>query len=262
MAMFLLMVWTIFPIFYLLLTSLKPQAIVLDVPPKVFFRPTIQEYIRLFQGDSFRYIGNSLIVSTIATILALIIGSLCAFSYTHFRFIGKEIIFFLIMLTRMYPPVTTLLPIYLVVSALRLADTKTILILMYISFQLPLVVWVMRSFFEEIPREIQESARLDGCSILDLFIRVVVPLASPGLVATGILTFVFNWNEFLFAFVLTSFQAKTSPVLIVNFIEQEQRLQWGALSSLGVVMIIPMFLFVFCLRRYLIKGLTVGALKG
>jgi len=252
-----------FPIYYLFLVSVKPQKILFVIPPKFFFQSTFDFYKRIL-ADKKEYIVflNSAVVASAATILALIIGSLGAFAFTHFKFALKKTLFFLVLLTRMYPPIATLIPIYFMLKYLNLLDTRLGLIVVYTGFQIPLVVWLMRSFFVKIPKAIQESALLDGCSTMAMFIRIVVPLSAPGLAAVGIVIFVLSWNEFLFALVLTSFNARTAPVAVASWYVVENSLEWEMLCAIGLLTTVPMFGFMAVCGKYLIRGLTLGALKG
>ena len=256
-------IWIIFPIYYLFLTSVKPADSLFETPPRLINRPDFDTYDKIFIQERFyRFFQNSFIIATGATLLALLIGSLATFAFTQWKFRGREALFITSLVGRMFPPVTTLIPIYLIIKFMRLLDSHLALILIYAAFLLPLVILILRDFFQNVPSEICECARLDGCSHLQLFIRIVLPLSVNGLLATGVLCFVEAWNEFLFALILTSFKAKTAPVILGTFIENEGMLQWGALAALGVCTIMPTILFMVFLQKFLIKGLTLGALKG
>ncbi len=256
-------IWIVFPIYYLFLTSIKSADSLFESPPRLITSPSFETYDKIFIQERFhRFFQNSFIIASGATFLALVIGSLATFAFTQWKFKGREALFITSLVGRMFPPVTTLIPIYLIVRYMHLLDTHISLILIYAAFLLPLVILILRDFFQNVPSEICDCARLDGCSNLQLFIRVVIPLSINGILATGILCFVEAWNEFLFALVLTSFKAKTAPVILGTFIENEGMLQWGALAALGVCTIMPTILFMVFLQKFLIKGLTLGALKG
>lgn len=255
--------WTMFPLVYLILTSIKPAKILFATPPKFIFKPTFDIYTDLlFHQRYYYYFVNSLIITTITTIFALIIGSLAGFAFVELTFPFKKFLLFGILVTRMYPPITTLLPIFFILRNLGLIDTRVGLILVYTSWQLPLVVWVMRGFFDSIPSEIKESALLDGCSVPGSFLRIILPLSSAGLLAGGVLIFVFTWNEFLFALILTSINAKTAPVTIMSFIEVDASIQWGSVATLGVTTILPILIIAMFLHKFLVQGMMGGALKG
>jgi multiple sugar transport system permease protein len=257
------LLWTLFPLYYLFLTSVKSIRIIMERPPRLFvWPPSFEMYERILIKEHFyEFFVNSFIIAAGATLLALAIGGLAAFAFSHWKFRGKEPLFLVSMIGRMFPPITTLVPIYLMVMYAGLLDTYLALILIYASFQVPLVLLILRDFFSQVPREISECAYIDGCTPWQVFIRIILPLAKNGIVAAGILCFVEAWNEFIFALVLTSFKAKTAPVVLATYVENEGTLQWGALAALGVWTVMPTLLFMLFLRKFLIRGLTVGALK-
>ena len=258
------LIWTLFPLYYLFLTSVKSIRTIMEQPPRLFVWPlTFDTYEQVLIEERFyEFFVNSFIIATGATLLALAIGGLAAFAFSHWKFRGKEPLFLASMVGRMFPPITTLIPIYLMVKYAGLLDTHLALILIYASFQVPLVLLILRDFFSQVPREISECAYIDGASPWQVFARIILPLAKNGIMAAGILCFVEAWNEFIFALVLTSFKAKTAPVVLATFVENEGTLQWGALAALGVWTVMPTLLFMLFLRRFLIRGLTMGALKG
>jgi multiple sugar transport system permease protein len=235
----------------------------MEYPPRFLVWPDFGTYQHIFIKEHFYwFFVNSFIISSGATLLALAIGATAAFAFSQWSFRGKEPLFLASMVGRMFPPITTLIPIYLGVKLLNLVDTHLALIMIYASFQVPLILLILRDFFGQVPREITECAYIDGCSSWMVFYRIVLPLAKNGIVAAGILCFVEAWNEFIFALVLTSFKAKTAPVVLATFVENEGSLQWGALAALGVWTVMPTLLFMLFLKKFLIRGLTMGALKG
>jgi multiple sugar transport system permease protein len=254
---------TIFPLYYLMITSVKTRSDLFARPPKFYStEPSFEAYEEIIDKKFYTFFGNSFIVALAATAIALIIGMLGSFAISRWKFRGKEGLFFFSMLGRMFPPATTIIPIYMMTRFVGLLDTKVSLILVYTSFLLPLIVLIMRDFFEKIPVEIMESAYIDGCSHLQVFSRIAVPMSGNGILAAAILAFVEAWNEFLFALVLTSIKAKTAPVLLANYIENEGSLQWGILAALGIWTILPTLLIMIVLNRFLVTGLTMGAVKG
>jgi multiple sugar transport system permease protein len=258
-----LLVWTLFPIYYLFITSVKPAKQLFETPPRMITKPTMSTYDDiLIQKKFYRFFVNSIIISVAATILALALGSLAAYAFSQWKFRAKESVFFLSLIGRMFPPFTTLIPIYLMVKYARLMDTRFALILIYVAFLLPLVLLILREFFSNVPAELCECARIDGCNNFQIFLRMVLPLSVNGLLAAGVLCFVNAWNEFLFALVLTSFRAKTAPVALGTFVEGEGMIQWGQLGVLGMCTILPTILFMVFMQKFLIRGLTLGALKG
>ncbi|HVZ43531.1 MAG TPA: carbohydrate ABC transporter permease [Ramlibacter sp.] len=258
-----LLLWILLPLVYLFMTSVKPGSLLLEVPPRLWFTPTADNYDKVLQAESLlKYVGNSLLVAILSTLGSVVLGSMAAFAFVHFSFRFKKGILFGVLMTRMFPPVTTLIPISIAIGRMGLTDTRTALVLPYIAFQIPIVLWIMMDFIRQIPRELQESALIDGCSTFGLFWRIVMPLAAPGLIASGILAFIYNWNELLFALVLTSVDAKTLPVALIAYTESEGMLQWGSVSVLGMVTLLPVLVFFLALNRFLVQGLMAGAVKG
>ncbi len=257
------MIWTLFPVYYLFITSVKPAKQLFETPPRLITKPTFSTYEDiLIRKKFYKFFVNSIVIAVSATILTLVIGSLAAYAFSQWKFRAKEGLFFLSLIGRMFPPFTTLIPIYLMVKYARLMDTHIALILIYLAFLLPLVLLILREFFNNVPVEICECARIDGCNHFQIFYRIVVPLSVNGILAAGVLCFVNAWNEFLFALILTSFRAKTAPVALGTFVEGEGMVQWGQLGVLGMCTILPTILFMVFLQKFLIRGLTLGSLKG
>ncbi len=257
----LVLAWTLPAFFYLALLSVKPERIMVERSALIFW-PTFERYRDIVVSDLGLPIWNSLLTSTAGALFTLALASLAAVTFTFLDFRGKALLFLLMLLPRMFPPVTTLIPIQLAMKTLGLIDTRAALIILFTGFQIPLAIWIMRTYLDEIPRELAESAAIDGASIPAIVARIVLPLAGPGLLAAFILAFIFNWNEFLFPLIVTSFHAKTGSVAIMNFAGGYKKLQWGSLAVLGVVMTMPVILFVLAFRATLIRGFTAGALKG
>jgi ABC-type glycerol-3-phosphate transport system permease component len=253
--------WTLPAFLYLVVLSVKPEGII-AVRSAMVFWPTFERYRELVVTHLGLPIWNSLLTSTAGALLTLALASLAAVTFSFLEFRGKAALFLLILLPRMFPPVTTLIPIQLGMKTLGLIDTRTGLILLFAAFQIPLAIWVMRTALAEVPRELVESAALDGASLPVIVTRIVLPLAGPGLLASFILAFIFNWNEFLFPLILTSFNAKTGSVAITSFSGGYKQLPWGPLAVLGVVMTMPVILFVVVFRAALVRGFTAGAVKG
>jgi multiple sugar transport system permease protein len=253
--------WTLPPFLYLVVLSVKPEGLI-AVRSALVFWPTFARYRDLVITHLGLPIWNSLLTSTAGALLTLALASVAAVTFSFLNFRGKATLFLLMLLPRMFPPVTTLIPIQLGMKTLELIDTRAGLILLFAAFQIPLVIWVMRTALAEVPRELVESAALDGASLPVIVIRVVLPLAGPGLLASFILAFIFNWNEFLFPLILTSFNAKTGSVAINSFSGGYKQLPWGPLAVLGVVMTMPVILFVLAFRAALVRGFTAGAVKG
>lgn len=260
-AITMILIIIIFPVVMLFLTSIKSTVDAFRYPPVWLFRPTLSNYREIFRLWPFgRYLLNSTIVATLSTVIAVTVGSMGAYSLARFRFKGLKDVAFWILSIRITPPIAAIIPIFIIMRKLDLLDKPLSLIITYTTFNLPFAVWLLRGFFREIPEEIEESARVDGCSHFGTFVRVVLPLSTPGLATTAIFSFIFSWNEFLFALMLTATKAQTLPVAVTGFI-RETGVMWGHMAAAGVVIMLPMVLFTLLVQRNLVRGLTMGALK-
>jgi multiple sugar transport system permease protein len=215
----------------------------------------------LIEGKFSLYYLNSFIVATSTTAIGVLLGSMMAFAFERVPFRGKPFAFFLILVPRSFPPVTTIIPIFFVVRMLGMVDQLSTLILFEVAVRLPLVVWLMRGFLRKVPDELIDAAMLDGCGLMRIFFRIVVPLALPGIAAVTILSFIDTWNAFLVPLILTNLKAITAPVAIISYMESDQQLVWGIVAAGGALTILPVLLFALLLRRYLVQGLTDGAIK-
>jgi len=252
----------VFPIYWTVTTSFKYRLLAFSMPPSWFFVPTLENYKSIFTKGAFTsYFTNSLIVSLGSTFFSLCIGTLAAYSFSRFKFKGKRDFSFFILSTRFAPPVLVLLPFYVVFLKLRLLNTYRGLILLYITFQLSFVVWIMQSFFNEIPKELDEAALVDGCSHFRAFLSIVLPVSVPGIVATAIYSFILAWNEFMFALVLTRNETKTLPVAITNFLATFKGTLWGEITAATTIAIIPAIIFIFLVQKHLVRALTFGIVK-
>ncbi len=251
----------LFPVFYLLLTSLKTQVDAFRVPPVWIFRPTFTNYTEVFQLYPFgHFLINSLIVASASTVVAVTLGAMAAYALARFTFRRARDLAFWILSIRMTPPVAAIIPIFIIMRTLGLLDTWLSLVIAYSTMNLPFATWLLRGFFQDIPRELDESALVDGCSWFSAFARVALPLAAPGIVVTAIFVFIFSWNEFLFALILTATRAETLPVAVTGFI-RETGIMWGHMAAAGVVIMAPMAVFSLFVQRYMVRGLTMGAIK-
>jgi multiple sugar transport system permease protein len=249
-----------FPIGWIILTAFKTPNEFLKSPPIwIPQTPNLDYFDHVVRTGGLRALLNTLIVSTSVTLLSLLIGSLAAYGITRYKVGGSNLPFF-ILSQRFMPPVAVIFPFLLFFKALKWTDTQQALILIYLTFNLPYAVWMMRGFFVEIPREIEESALVDGCSPLGAFWRIALPLVTPGLVATGVFCFIFSWAEFFFAIALTKSNAVTLSVFIVNFFGK-MMVQWGEIGATSVLSMLPLFILSFLMQRYLVRGLTLGAVK-
>ena len=260
------LVCAIAPVYWMITISLKTEIDQFASPPQWFsFRPTLEHYYDAFVTRSFaQYLLTSAIVAVVSTACALVIGTLAAYALTRFRLpynLGRKLSLW-ILSTRMFPAIVTAVPLFLMMRDLRLLNTKLALIVVYTAFNLPFVVWMMRGFFAEVPRDLEEAALVDGDSRLGALVRVVLPLVSSGLAATAVFCLIVCWNEFLFALVLTQTDAAmTLPVGIAGRVTQYE-IKWGVMSAAGVVAMMPILVFALAMQRYLVRGLSLGAVKG
>lgn len=254
-------VLNLFPIVWMAVTSFKAEADVYTYPPRWAFRPTLDNYRELFGVENFLppFI-NSLVVASASTALALVLGSLAAYGLARYQVGGKYFPFW-ILSTRIFPPMVVALPVFFLITNLRLLDTRTGLSVIYLAIFLPFVIWLMRGFLLDIPLALEEAALIDGCNRWQAMVKVVLPLAGPGLAVTAIFTFIAAWNEFLLAIVLTGKNAKTAPVAAAAF-ASEYGVRWGPMMAAGVVILVPMILAALAVQRYIVRGLTLGAVKG
>jgi multiple sugar transport system permease protein len=251
----------IYPIFWLISTSFKQEVDVFASPPKIFiFTPTLKNFAHVFKNTDIPAKGlNSLIAALSNTALSLFIGTMAAYGISRFKVGGNRLLFWFLSL-RMLPPIVVSVPLFMIAARLRLIDTRLILPVLYLLLNVPFVVWMMKSFIDEIPLDIEESAQIDGCSYFGAIWRIILPMITPGLVATGVLCFIFAWNEFLLAMIFTRATAMTLPVGISGFISVEQ-IFWGYITASAFVAAIPPIVLALIFQRYMVRGLTFGALK-
>ncbi len=256
-----LLVVTLAPFLWLLQMSFKTNDDIFAMPPRLVFRPTLEHYRGLWNSDFPRSFWNSAVVGLVTTLLAMVVGVPGAVALSRARLRAAGRISLWILATRMAPPIAFTLPYFLAYRHLGLMDTKTGLVVIYLTFNLSLVIWMMRSFFDATPRSLDEAAWIDGASVWDAFLRINLPLAAPGLAATAIFCFLFSWNDFFFALILTRTDAMTAPVAVVNFLQYEGW-EWGKIAAGGTMVMLPVLAFALLVRRYLVRGLTAGALRG
>ncbi len=250
------------PYLWLILTSVKSRIAALSSVPRWVFEPTFEHYPTVFLDKGYLpLVWNSVVVASAATLLSLAVGVPAAYVFARHRFAGKDDLFFFFLTTRMAPPVSVVLPMFLLFGFVGLIDTRAALVLAHSTFNLSLVVWMMRGFFEEIPPEIDEAALLDGHTRAGMFLRVLVPLAAPGMAATAVLCSILSWNEFLYALILVAFESRTLTVGIPGLVTPHGTL-WGQVAAVAVVATLPMVAFAAVVQRHLVRGLTFGAVKG
>jgi ABC-type glycerol-3-phosphate transport system permease component len=263
LALCALLVAFLFPLLWILGLSFKTRLQTFANPPLFFWTPTFENYARVLHGADFlQALQNSLVATCGAVALSICIGVPAAYAFARFPFSGRSFAFFSLLVMRMLPPIAVLVPMFVLFHKLGLVDTRLSIVLAYTTFSLPLIVWIMRGFFEELPRELEESAWIDGAGRAAAFRMVVLPLVRPGLVAAGILTLVQAWNDFLFAAVLTNARTRTLPVLMANYSGGDTGIDWGPMTATGVLVVLPVLVFAFAAQKHLVTGLSSGAVKG
>lgn len=262
---------SLFPIAWMITTSFKPADDIMTMPPRFIFRPTLENYIYALQKANFaHFIENTIYVALASTVIVIVLSSLASYSFARYNPGGGNILFF-ILTTKMFPAIAVVLPYFIIFQtigdtgvgqALGIGlDRRGALIISYTMFNLPFAIWLMVSFFQDIPRELEDSARLDGYNRLQVLWRVVLPLAAPGIAVTAIFCLIFSWNEFLFAYILTRDAARTITVGVESFFTLRGIL-WGPVAAAATISVAPMLVFVLILQRYMVRGLTFGAVRG
>ena len=251
----------IFPFYWMVTTSLKTQVVALQSPPAWIFTPTLANYWEvLFEDKVGASLVNSVIVSVCTTALAVILGTPAAYALARFEFRGKTDLWFWFITNRFVSPVVLAFPVFLISRELGLRDTHLALILMYLTFTLPIVIWICTDQFRSIPRELDEAAMLEGASQWRIFRSICLPLAMPGVAVSSILSFIFSWNELLFAYILAPKAAKTAPAMAVTFMEGYD-VPYGKIMATSTLIVIPVLIFALLASKHLVRGLTMGAVK-
>jgi len=254
-------VFAMFPFLWMVAASFKTQADILASPPVWFFTPTLQNYEEIFADSKvIGAIGNSLIIATSTTVLAVLLGAPAAFALARYEFRGKSDLWFWFISNRMTSPIVLALPIYLLAMQANLLDTHLVLILIYLTFNLPIVVWICTDQFKSIPPDLEQAARLDGANQFIIFRKIYLPLGAPGIAVSAIFSFIFSWNELLYALVLTRRAAQTAPVIATSFMSGYE-LPWGKIMAAGTVIVLPVTIFALIVSRHMVRGLTMGATK-
>lgn len=254
---------SIFPIFWTISTSIKNRVDTFTLPPKFFnFSPTLKNYQSLLQYDGFwRIYFNTIFITFCTTVLCLLIGSLAAYALARTpRFRGRNSLEVLMIIVRALPAIVIILPLYNLSTYLGLYDKIWALILIYTGFNIPFAIWLMTNFFDQVPIEIEDAARVDGANNLQLFSRVLLPLVAPGLVATGVFVALLSWNEFLIPIIMAGEDSKTLPILVSSFISN-RTLDWGPMAAAATFALIPIIIFTVAIQKWLVVGLSGGAVK-
>jgi multiple sugar transport system permease protein len=247
------------PFFWMLASSFKTQVDIISWPPKFIFEPTLANYARTFgEQDFLQYFVNSSIVGVTAVAASLLLGLPAAYSIARF---GQKKLSVFILIARLMPGISFLMPWYIIFSRLHLMDSYIALILSHMLIALPVVVWIMSSYFETVPLEMEESAMVDGATRQRAFLSIILPLSGPGIVTATTLSFIFSWNNFMFSQVLSMEKTKTLPIAIYNFVSYAE-VDWGAVMAVAVAIMTPAIILTMIFQKYVVKGLTMGAVKG
>ncbi|MFQ5957713.1 MAG: carbohydrate ABC transporter permease [Candidatus Brocadiales bacterium] len=261
-ALGLIALWSIAPYVWQFVTSLKPPEELVSLPPILPTKVDLTHYPAVFHEQPFaRIILNSLVVASCTTVFCITIGSLTSYALAKLRFRGKALVLGLVLAISMFPPISIVSPLYIIIRALGLRDTYAALIFPYATFALPLSIWIMTSFFKEIPDDLIKAAKVDGCSPLQTLYKVIFPLAIPGVVTAAILVFIFSWNEFLFALSFTTtYASRTIPVGIALF-PGVHEVPWGDIAAASIIVTVPLVILVIVFQRRIVTGLTAGSVK-
>ncbi len=251
----------LFPIYWLVMISFKTADEIYAFPP-VWWPASLQldNYLVLFKDGDANAVWNSLVIASGSTVLAMVIGTLCAYSLARYKTGGDHLSNW-VLSQRMVPPIAVVFPIFLLYAMLGWVDTYIGMILLYTAFNLPYVIWMMRGYIQDIPKTLEEAALIDGCTRWQVIWKVVLPMCRAGLLATAIFTFIFAWNEFLFALVLTRTEVVTYTVQVTHYFGGQSNF-WTKIAAMSVLGTLPVFVAVICMQRYLVRGMSLGAVKG
>ncbi len=251
----------LFPIYWLVMISFKTADEIYAFPP-VWWPASLQfdNYLVLFKDGDATAVWNSLVIASGSTVLAMVIGTLCAYSLARYKTGGDHLSNW-VLSQRMVPPIAVVFPVFLLYAMLGWVDTYIGMILLYTAFNLPYVIWMMRGYIQDIPKTLEEAALIDGCTRWQVLWKVVLPMCRAGLLATAIFTFIFAWNEFLFALVLTRTEVVTYTVQVTHYFGGQSNF-WTKIAAMSVLGTVPVFVAVICMQRYLVRGMSLGAVKG
>ena len=261
-ALILLAIFCVSPIVVMFATSLKLQTQIFNTGINFIFTPTLQNYRDVLNEGGFtRYLSNSLTVGVVSTLITLVLGTMAAYGLVRFRFRGRHTVAYTTLLLRTVPLAVLAVPVFMIWNEAGIINSLSGLVLLYVAVNLPFTIWLLYGFIAQVPIELEEAARIDGCGPIQVFFKVVLPLIKPGLAAASIFTFRIAWNEFILALVLTDRATRTLPVAASLYIT-DIGVDWGRIMALGSLIAIPPLVFTFIAARQIITGLTAGAVKG
>ncbi len=264
----LLLIFAVVPMLWMVLTSIKTQFAALQYPPEWWpSNPTLSQYVTLLSPSSdigrefLHYMVNSIWISTATTILGVLVAVPAAYAFSRFRFPGRQWLFYSVLLRNMFPAVVFLMPLFILMRWLRLVNSGWSLVLTYLTFGLPLSIWLLKGFYDNIPVQLEQAARIDGATRFQAFFQVVMPLSSPGIIATAIYSFIIAWNEYVYALTFLNSQSKlTLPVGLQRFFT-EYTTNWPGLMAASFIMSVPVVVMFLILQKYFVRALTEGAVK-
>lgn len=258
---YLIAILFVFPLFWVFMMAFKTSADSFSMPPKWFFLPTLDNFRKVFENSFFIHnYRNSFLLALVSTGLSLVIGIPAAYVITRFRFKGRRALSFWILVTRMAPASALVVAYFMILNQLHMLDNFWGLVMVYMSFNIGYVIWMVRGFILSVPVECEEASIVDGCGRFGAFRYITLPLCVPGIVSVGIQAFIFAWNEFLYALILTRTNWKTAPIAVLSYITSEG-IKWGELAAASVLITLPVLVLALCIQKYIVSGLTMGAVK-
>ena len=259
LVIILIVIVTLFPIYWMLLTSIQPKSELMNYPPRFFTTHPTGVHWAFTLKDTLPTFFNSLVIAFFATLIAIILGSMSGYAFARYK-VGGDTLPFWILSLKFFPPVVAIVPYFLMMKTLRLIDTRTAVIIPHLIITVPFAVWMIKGFVQEVPRELEEAAMIDGASQLGIIRIITLPLIAPGLVVTALFCFIWSWNDFMFALILTRNQAITIPVAIAGM-REAHGLMWGEVSATASLGTVPIIVLAILLQRYLVRGLSLGSIK-
>lgn len=261
-----------FPVLWIILTAFKSNADVLAVPPKFLFTPTFENFVSVFsrayiRGQAAidtgfdRFFFNSIFIAGTSVLLALVIGTLAAYAFSRHPLKGNDTYLFIILTTRMLPPIIVIIPVFIMFRIAGLSGSYTGIVLLYTAFNLPFTIWMMKSFFDELSPDVEDAARMDGSNERRVFFKICLPQVVAGLAATAVFGLILTWNEFIFALLLTGIDTRTIPVAMAQTIGGDIGVRWGLLAAIETLFLIPVIVVVFVLQKHLLRGVTFGTIR-
>lgn len=249
----------IFPVYWLILTSIQPRGEIMNSPPNFYTKNPTFEHWKFVVNETLPEFFNSFVIASFATIIAIILGATSGYAFARYNVGGDKLPLWILSL-KFFPPVVAVIPYFLMMKTLRLIDTRAAVIIPHLIITVPFAVWMIKGFIQEVPRELEEAAMIDGCSQINVIRKITLPLLAPGLVVTAFFCFIWSWNNFMFALVLTRNRALTLPVAIAGM-REAHGLMWGEVSAAAALGTIPIIIIAIILQKYLVRGLSLGSFR-